>query len=153
MDKDVTTSDTPLVKMIVFAVGKQEYCIPILSVREIRGLEKTTPLPFSPPYVCGAINPRGIILTVINLAVYLNVAPETDNPRRVVVIIEASDGTVCGLLVDRVIDMADIKLSDIQIVAEKGHSLSGLVMIGQRMIGVLKLDVIAHELLSGMAPE
>lgn len=153
MDKDVNTGETQLVKMIVFAVGEQEYCIPILSVREIRGLEKTTPLPFAPPYVCGAINLRGIILTVINLATYLNVAPEPENPRRVVVIIEACDGTVCGLLVDRVIDMADIKPSDIQVVAEKGHSLSGLVMIGERMIGVLKLDVIAHELINGMQAE
>lgn len=145
--------ETPLVKMIVFAVGEQEYCIPILSVREIRGLEKTTPLPFAPAYVCGAINLRGIILTVIDLAIYLNIEPEKDNPRRVVVIIEASDGTVCGLLVDKVIDMADIDPATIQVVSEKGSSLNGLVMIGERMIGVLKLDVVAHELITGMTEE
>ncbi|MFT8419176.1 MAG: chemotaxis protein CheW [Acetobacter sp.] len=147
---DEAGADAKLVKMIVFAVGEQEYCIPILSVREIRGFEKTTALPFAPHYVCGAINLRGIILTVIDLAVYLNIEPQADNPRRVVIIVESRNGTVCGLLVDRVIDMADVNLSDIQAVAEEDSSLSGLVMIADRMIGVLRLEVVVGQLVGGM---
>lgn len=146
---DEAGADAKLVKMIVFAVGDQEYCIPILSVREIRGFEKTTALPFAPHYVCGAINLRGIILTVIDLAVYLNVEPQADNPRRVVIIVESRNGTVCGLLVDRVIDMANVNLSDIQAVAEEDSSLSGLVMIADRMIGVLRLEVVVGQLVGG----
>ena len=147
---DEAGADAKLVKMIVFAVGEQEYCIPILSVREIRGFEKTTALPFAPHYVCGAINLRGIILTVIDLAVYLNVEPQADNPRRVVIIVESRNGTVCGLLVDRVIDMAAVNLEDIQAVAEEDSSLSGLVMIADRMIGVLRLEVVVGQLVGGM---
>ncbi|KXV21801.1 chemotaxis protein CheW [Gluconobacter oxydans] len=147
---DEAGADAKLVKMIVFAVGDQEYCIPILSVREIRRFEKTTALPFAPHYVCGAINLRGIILTVIDLAVYLNVEPQADNPRRVVIIVESRNGTVCGLLVDRVIDMANVNLSDIQAVAEEDSSLSGLVMITDRMIGVLRLEVVVGQLVGGM---
>ena len=147
---DEAGADAKLVKMIVFAVGEQEYCIPILSVREIRGFEKTTALPFAPHYVCGAINLRGIILTVIDLAVYLNVQPQADNPRRVVIIVESRNGTVCGLLVDRVIDMADVNLSEIQAVAEEDSSLSGLVMIADRMIGVVRLEVVVGQLVGGM---
>ncbi|BBC81839.1 chemotaxis protein CheW [Acetobacter orientalis] len=147
---DEAGADAKLVKMIVFAVGDQEYCIPILSVREIRRFEKTTALPFAPHYVCGAINLRGIILTVIDLAVYLNVEPQADNPRRVVIIVESRNGTVCGLLVDRVIDMANVNLSDIQAVAEEDSSLSGLVMIADRMIGVLRLELVVGQLVGGM---
>lgn len=147
---DEAGADAKLVKMIVFAVGDQEYCIPILSVREIRRFEKTTALPFAPHYVCGAINLRGIILTVIDLAVYLNVEPQADNPRRVVIIVESRNGTVCGLLVDRVIDMANVNLSAIQAVAEEDSSLSGLVMIADRMIGVLRLEVVVGQLVGGM---
>ncbi|GBR26730.1 chemotaxis protein CheW [Gluconobacter japonicus] len=143
---DDAAADAKLVKMIVFAVGEQEYCIPILSVREIRGFEKTTALPFAPPYVCGAINLRGVILTVIDFAVYLNVTPQPDNPRRVAIIVESRNGTVCGLLVDRVIDMADIDLGEIQAVAEENSSLNGLVMLGDRMIGVLRLEVVVGQL-------
>ncbi|ACI53193.1 CheW protein [Gluconacetobacter diazotrophicus PA1 5] len=153
MTEEAGTEDAKIVKMIVFVVGEQEYCIPILSVREIRKFEKTTALPYAPTYVCGAINLRGVILTVIDLAVYLNVKPEADNPRRVVVIVESSNGIVCGILVDRVIDMADVNLGEIQAVSEEGSSLSGLVMIGDRIIGVLRLDTVVGELVGNAIPE
>ncbi|GAB6969077.1 chemotaxis protein CheW [Komagataeibacter kakiaceti JCM 25156] len=153
-EPDVTetaeAADAQIVKMIVFTVGEQEYCIPILSVREIRGFEKTTALPFAPHYVCGAINLRGIILTVIDLAVYLNIQPQPNNPRRVVVIVESKNGIVYGLLVDRVIDMADVNIDTIQSVPEEGSSLSGLVTIGNRMIGVLRLETVVSKLVEGM---
>ncbi|MBB2203607.1 chemotaxis protein CheW [Gluconacetobacter takamatsuzukensis] len=146
-------ADDMIVKMIVFAIGVQEYCIPILSVREIRGFEKTTTLPFAPPYVCGAINLRGIILTVIDLAIYLNVPPQTDNPRRVVVIVESKEGVVCGLLVDRVIDMADINMNDVQAVSEEGSCLGGLVLVGDRMIGILRLETVVGQLVGDTVSE
>ncbi|MCH4142995.1 chemotaxis protein CheW [Acetobacter peroxydans] len=145
--------DAKIVKMIVFAIGEQEYCIPILSVREIRGFEKTTTLPFAPHYVCGAINLRGIILTVIDLAIYLNIQPQADNPRRVAIIVESKNGVVCGLLVDRVIDMADINMNDVQAVSEESSSLSGLVMVNDRMIGVLQLETVVGELVGDMVTE
>lgn len=153
MTEKTEGTDSKLVKMIVFAVGEQEYCIPILSVREIGGFEKTTALPFAPHYVCGAINLRGVILTVIDLAVYLNIKPLADNPRRVVIIVESKNDTVCGLLVDRVIDMADIDLSDIQSVSEEGGSLNGLVLVNQRMIGVLRLETIVGQLVGDTIAE
>ncbi|MBO1324774.1 chemotaxis protein CheW [Acetobacter sp. TBRC 12305] len=153
MTEKTEGTDSRLVKMIVFAVGEQEYCIPILSVREIRGFEKTTALPFAPHYVCGAINLRGVILTVIDLAVYLNIQPLADNPRRVVIIVESKNDTVCGLLVDRVIDMADIDLGDIQSVSEEGGSLNGLVLVNQRMIGVLRLETIVGQLVGDTVAE
>ncbi|WP_025885192.1 chemotaxis protein CheW [Asaia prunellae] len=127
-------------------MGAQEYCIPILSVREIRGFEKTTKLPFAPPYVCGAINLRGIILTVIDLATYLNIPAELENARRVVIIVESREGVVYGLLVDRVIDLADISTGDIQPTSDESACLHGLVLIDSRMIGILKLDTVVRHL-------
>jgi len=155
MTEQLTTIEGPgvsSIKMIVFAVGAQEYCIPILSVREIRGFEKTTTLPFAPAYVCGAINLRGIILTVIDLAAYLNIAPELENARRVVVIVESRGGVVYGLLVDRVIDLADIKSTDIQPTSDEGGCLHGLVLVDNRMIGILKLDTVVKQLV-GESPK
>lgn len=156
MTDQLTTSkaaETASIKMIVFAVGAQEYCIPILSVREIRGFEKTTTLPFAPSYVCGAINLRGIILTVIDLAAYLNIPPELENSRRVVIIVESRAGVVYGLLVDRVIDLADINSGDIQPTSDEGACLHGLVLIESRMIGILKLDTVVKHLVGESSKE
>ena len=50
--------------------------IPVESVREIVPYEKTTPVPNSNACVEGIFMPRDVIITAIDLAVYLN-RPET----------------------------------------------------------------------------
>ena len=46
-------------ELIAFRIGEQEFCVDILSVREIRGWTPATPLPRSPGYMKGVINLRG----------------------------------------------------------------------------------------------
>ena len=137
-------------QMIIFTVGAQRYCIPILSIKEIREFEDPTYLPHCPHYVEGAINIRGNIVTVVNLANYLGPAPEPDNERRVVIIIE--DGgkrATCGLLVDSVIGITEIALDEIQPISVDGGAaeLSGLVSIDECVIRILRLDAVLGRLL------
>jgi len=47
---------------VTFMIGEQEYCIDIMSLREIRGWTLETALPDSPHYVRGVINLRGSVL-------------------------------------------------------------------------------------------
>lgn len=136
--------------MIIFTVGDQEYCIPILSIKEIREFEKPTYLPHCPSYVEGAINIRGNIVTVVNLANYLGTQAEPDNERQVVIIIEdAVTRATCGLLVDSVIGITDIVLDEIQPISVDGGAaeLSGLVSIGERVVRILRLDTVMARLL------
>ncbi|MCX5618127.1 chemotaxis protein CheW [Bombella sp. TMW 2.2543] len=137
-------------QMIIFTVGDQRYCIPILSIKEIREFEDPTYLPHCPAYVEGAINIRGNIVTVVNLANYLGTKLEADNERRVVIIIE--DGVsraTCGLLVDSVIGITEIVLDEIQPISVDGGAaeLSGLVSIDERVIRILRLDTVLARLL------
>lgn len=137
-------------QMIIFTVGDQEYCIPILSIKEIREFEKPTYLPHCPSYVEGAINIRGNIVTVVNLANYLGTQAEPDNERQVVIIIEdAVTRATCGLLVDSVIGITDIVLDEIQPISVDGGAseLSGLVSIGERVVRILRLDTVMARLL------
>ncbi len=48
-------------ELIAFRLGGQEFCVDIMSVRDIRGWTPTTPLPHSPAYVKGVINLRGSV--------------------------------------------------------------------------------------------
>ncbi|CDG33082.1 MULTISPECIES: chemotaxis protein CheW [Acetobacteraceae] len=137
-------------QMIIFTVGDQRYCIPILSIKEIREFEDPTYLPHCPAYVEGAINIRGNIVTVVNLANYLGAVPEADNERRVVIIIEdGQNRATCGLLVDSVIGITEIALDEIQPISVDGGAaeLSGLVSIGERVIRILRLDTVLTRLL------
>ena len=62
--KNLTTDGREL---IAFRVGAQEFCVNIMSVREIRGWTPATPMPHAPTYVLGEINLRGAVLPIDDL--------------------------------------------------------------------------------------
>ena len=55
-------------EFIAFRVGTQEFCVDIMSVREIRGWTPATALPHAPPYLRGVINLRGSVLRLLHIA-------------------------------------------------------------------------------------
>jgi len=59
-------------ELLTFRVAEQEYSLDIMSVREIRGWTRTTPMPHAPAYMRGVINLRGTVLPVMDLALRLN---------------------------------------------------------------------------------
>ena len=63
------TGDT--LEIIAFRLHDQEFCVNIMSVREIRGWTKATPMPHAPRYVLGVINLRGVVLPIIDLSARL----------------------------------------------------------------------------------
>jgi len=54
-------------KFLQFSCGREKFAIPLMKVREVIGVPKTTPAPFSPDYYMGIMNLRGKILSVIDL--------------------------------------------------------------------------------------
>ena len=65
-------------ELIAFRIGAQEFCVDIMSVREIRGWTPATPLPRSPGYMKGVINLRGTVLPIIDLGARFGL--ETSEP-------------------------------------------------------------------------
>ncbi|MCK5543647.1 MAG: chemotaxis protein CheW, partial [Desulfobulbaceae bacterium] len=49
-------------KYLTFALGKEEYGIGILKVREIIGVMEITSVPHTPEYIKGVINLRGRVI-------------------------------------------------------------------------------------------
>jgi len=58
-------------ELLTFRVADQEYSLDIMSVREIRGWTRTTPMPHAPAFMRGVINLRGTVLPVMDLARHL----------------------------------------------------------------------------------
>ena len=54
-------------KYLTFALGKEQYGLEILKVREIIGYMDITAVPQTPNYVKGVINLRGQVIPVIEL--------------------------------------------------------------------------------------
>ncbi len=143
-------------ELVAFRVDKQEYCVNIMSVREIRGWTKETALPMAPNFVRGVINLRGSVVPIIDLAARLGLDPADPSARHVIIITQIGDQAV-GLVVDAVSDILTIKSEIIQptpdVSSEAARDfVSGVLAMEERMINMLDLgNILPMETVEGLA--
>ena len=133
-------------ELLSFLVGGQDYCIDIMSVREIRGGTRATPLPHAPHFMRGVINLRGTVLPIMDLSSRLDLDAEIDSDRNVIIVVADGARTV-GLMVDAVSDILAVPEDDLQpppdLKANNERSfISALMIVDNRMIRVLDLDAV-----------
>lgn len=131
-------------ELIAFRVGRQEFCINVMMVREIRGWTAATTLPRSPRYVRGVINLRGAVLPIVDLAVRLGLPATEPTARNVIIVVQIGQQQV-GLLVDAVSDILTASSSNIQPSPDVSSDLvktfvKGLLPVDGRMISLITLD-------------
>ncbi|MCR9088320.1 MAG: chemotaxis protein CheW [Rhodobacteraceae bacterium] len=100
-------------ELLSFHVADQNYAFDILSVREIRGWSRPTPLPHAPAYLLGVINLRGTVLPVIDLAARLGMPDRQSTPRDVIIVVTVAETDV-GLLVSAVSDILTLPRDALQ---------------------------------------
>jgi purine-binding chemotaxis protein CheW len=84
-------------------IGEEDFALPLTGVLEVQRLQAVTPVPYTPPWLIGATNRRGDILSVVDLAVFLGREAAAPAPHRRLVVVRASrEGLTTGLVVDRV---------------------------------------------------
>lgn len=147
MNEHFQSNNPPEMELLAFRLGEQEYCVDIMSVREIRGWTKATPLPFSSPHMKGVINLRGTVLPVIDLSVRLGMQAIESTERNVIIVVDLNGQTV-GMLVDAVSDIISIAPGDLQTPPDVAQDPSAscicaLTLIENRLIRVLDLNLIA----------
>ncbi|WBU58169.1 chemotaxis protein CheW [Paracoccus sediminicola] len=133
-------------ELLSFRIGEQEYCVDIMSVREIRGWTKATPLPYSPPHVKGVINLRGTVLPVVDLSARLGMDAIEPVERNVIVVVSIGD-EMAGLLVDAVSDILTAPREDMQSPPDIGadpssRCVESLLLVEGKLIRVLDLSVV-----------
>lgn len=131
-------------ELIAFAIGKQEFCIDVMSVREIRGWTPTTVLPHSQSFVRGVINLRGAVLPIVDLAVRLGFPPTDTMTRSVIIVVQVNDQVV-GLLVDAVSDILTADDESILPPPDVASDMAkrfvcGLIALDGRMVSILSLE-------------
>src|SRR5689334_2596598 len=104
-------------ELIAFRIGEQEFCVNIMSVREIRGWTQATPMPHAPAYVLGVINLRGAVLPIVDLSARLGMKDAEPSARHVIIVAQVKNRVV-GLLVEAVSDILTITEENIQPVPE-----------------------------------
>lgn len=150
--RNLTAGDREL---IAFRIGDQEFCVNIMSVREIRGWTPATAMPHSPAYVLGVINLRGAVLPIIDLSARLGMKPADPSPRHVIIVAQFKN-QIAGLLVDAVSDILTVTDENIQPVPEVSSDLErqyarGIFAIDKRMICMIELDALFPDMESEAA--
>ncbi len=131
-------------ELISFLIGTQEFCVDIMSVREIRGWTPATPLPHSPGYVRGVINLRGAVLSIVDLAARLGFPPTEPSARAVIIVAQVGQQVV-GLLVDAVTGILTVTADTVQptpdVASDMARSfVTGVLAVEGRMISLITLD-------------
>lgn len=136
-------------ELIAFRIGDQEFCVNIMSVREIRGWAPATALPQSPDYMMGVINLRGAVLPTLDLSARLGMKPAEPTARHVIIVAQVRSRIV-GLLVDAVSDILTVTDENIQPTPEVSLDLErqfarGILAIDKRMICMIELEALFNE--------
>jgi purine-binding chemotaxis protein CheW len=137
-------------KYLTFALGKEEYGLPILRVREIIGYIDVTAVPRTPAHLKGVINLRGQVISVVDLRskFEMQAVPTTEQTCIVVVEIQQEGRKFfCGIVVDRVSEVLNISGNCIDLPPEMGASVQTDFIIGIARIGpsvkiLLNLDKV-----------
>lgn len=77
-------------RYLCFSLGKEEFAIPLLTVKEVIGMPDLTPIPQMPPHFLGMMNLRGNVITILDLRNKMSIKPNPSE-EQAVVILEVGD--------------------------------------------------------------
>jgi purine-binding chemotaxis protein CheW len=125
-------------KYLTFALGKEEYGLEILKVREIIGWMDITALPRTPAYVKGVVNLRGQVIVVIDLRTKFAMEAVAKTDQTCIIVVEiAHQGRKLstGLIVDRVSEVLEIASESIEDAPTFGTAIDTDFILGMGKVG------------------
>jgi len=142
-------------KYLTFILGREEFAIRVLKVREIMGILDITAVPHTPAYVKGVINLRGKVIPVVDLRLKFCL-PEIEYTQRtciIVVQVQASGVSLqTGLVVDEVSEVLNLAATDIEDTPDFGEGTASATsyLLGMAKVkGKVKILLDIDQVLSG----
>ena len=148
LDRDAAPSAAPPgageLHLVTFALGREEYGIPVGQVREVIRVAEITRVPQAPAHVRGVTNLRGRILPVVEIRTRLGLEPAALTARSRIVVVEVHD-RVLGILVDAVLQVAKVPLDTVapppeEVLSPQTDYISGVARWSSRLIILLQLE-------------
>ncbi len=115
----LASTDSPAAaagKYLTFVLAGEQFGIAVLAVREILGLLPVTPVPRTPHSVLGVIDLRGTTIPIVDLRRQLGIEPASaEEAAAGCIIVVEIEGTLTGLVVDRLSVVSEIAAADISV--------------------------------------
>ncbi|MCP5361138.1 MAG: purine-binding chemotaxis protein CheW [Hyphomicrobiales bacterium] len=116
------TAVAQVLQFLSFTIGKEEYAVDIMKVREIRGWEETTALPNSLEYMRGVVNLRGAVVPIFDLKSRFGFGTTDVNRKNVVIVLAFGEHTI-GILVETVSDILSARQDEIRPAPKGGTAI------------------------------
>jgi purine-binding chemotaxis protein CheW len=114
---EAAKTDARVGKYLTFQLGKEEYAVQVLNVREIMGVQEITAVPQMPHHVKGVLNLRGKVIPVVDLRLKFGF-PEIEYTQRTCIIVVQTEGQAgkisTGIIVDGVSEVLTLQAADIE---------------------------------------
>ncbi len=146
-------------KCLTFRVGREEYGVEILKVREIVALQEITEVPMTTSHIRGVINLRGKIIPVADMRHKLRL-PGVDRTRDICIVIVIVKGvlgeSLVGLQVDAMNEVFGMEEATLEPIPQLGNGkalefIQCLARVRGRVVILLDIDqVVQAEELEGL---
>jgi purine-binding chemotaxis protein CheW len=135
----------PLLQVVSFKIGNEEFGLDILRVHEIIRVQDLTRVPNSPDFVDGVINLRGKVIPVISLRKRFGLQEQVHDKDTRIVVLEIQS-MVLGLIVDSVSEVLRIPANTVAPPPRLGkierEFVSGVGKLENRLMILLDVDRI-----------
>lgn len=134
-------------KFLTFALGNEEYGIPIQKVKEIIGIMDITNIPKTPQFIKGVINLRGKIIPVMDLRLKFSLEEKEYNQRTCIIVVEiniSENKRMMGIVVDTVSEVVNIQKGEIEPPPQYSSHTDSEFLIGMGKVKgkvILLLDI------------
>ena len=139
-------------KYLSFQLGREEFAIQVLKVREIMGIQHITSVPHMACDVRGVINLRGRVIPVIDLRLKFGLEEKAYGERTCIIVVQLQrDSTVqMGIIVDEVSEVLNLAAADIQNTPDFGSETAPPYLLGMANVkGKVKILLDIDEILTG----
>jgi purine-binding chemotaxis protein CheW len=124
-------------KYLVFELGREEFGIRVLKVREIIGIQDITAVPQTPQHVKGVINLRGKVIPVVDLRLKFGLPEQEYTPRTCIIVVQARGETgpmLMGIVVDGVAEVLNLAPTDIEDTPDFGDGTATPYLLGMAKV-------------------
>ncbi|NLM44583.1 MAG: chemotaxis protein CheW [Clostridiales bacterium] len=131
-------------QFVVFKLGKEEYGVNIMQVKEIVTYKEPTRVPNTPDFIEGIINLRGQIIPIVSLKKRFKISGESINDETRIIVMNV-DSKQVGFIVDAASEVKTISEDDIEnapdiVAGIERKYITGIGKMGEKILILLDLD-------------
>lgn len=98
---------------VTFRLGSQDHAMPVDAVQEVLRVPEIARVPGAPRFILGVMNLRGNIVAVVDGRARFDMPSAQVSEQQRILVVRAQEYAM-GMLVDRVIDVVELRTSDIE---------------------------------------